>query len=57
MLLQERRAKEKELGALLAEKQEELARLGVEEQSLAKMKQEQDLLIAKLSDASAGAPF
>lgn len=55
--LQERKAREKELTQVLAERQEDLARLQVEEESLKKMKAEQDLLIAKLSDASSGTPF
>uniref|UniRef100_A0A061R2P5 Intraflagellar transport protein 20 n=1 Tax=Tetraselmis sp. GSL018 TaxID=582737 RepID=A0A061R2P5_9CHLO len=49
---EERRRKEKELKALTAERQEELERLTVEYESLVKAKNEQELLIAKLSSSS-----
>lgn len=52
---EESKRKRKELRLLLSEKQEELERLQVEEQSLVKLRQEQELTIAKLSDSGAGA--
>mmetsp|Transcript_8222 Transcript_8222/g.14095 ORF Transcript_8222/g.14095 Transcript_8222/m.14095 type:complete len:135 (+) Transcript_8222:1388-1792(+) len=56
-LEEERRRKQKEQERFLSEKQEELERLLTEEQSLLRVKQEQELLIAKLSDSSSGAAF
>uniref|UniRef100_A0A7S0WRJ2 Intraflagellar transport protein 20 homolog n=1 Tax=Chlamydomonas leiostraca TaxID=1034604 RepID=A0A7S0WRJ2_9CHLO len=56
-LEEERRRKQKEQERLLTEKQEELERLLMEEQSLLKVKQEQELLISKLSDSSSGLAF
>ncbi|KAF5830736.1 intraflagellar transport protein 20 [Dunaliella salina] len=56
-LEEERRRKHKEQERLIGEKQEELERLMTEEQSLMKVKQEQELLISKLSDSSSGAAF
>jgi len=56
-LEEERRRKRKEQERLIGEKQEELERLMTEEQSLIKVKQEQELLISKLSDSSSGAAF
>jgi intraflagellar transport protein 20 len=52
---QERRRKRQELLQLLQEKQEGLDRLLVEEESLRRVRQEQDLMIAKLSDPSGAA--
>jgi intraflagellar transport protein 20 len=54
---QERRRKQKDQERLLAEKQEELERLQMEELSLTKVIGEQTQLIAKLSDSSSGAAF
>lgn len=51
---EESKRRRKELRLLLSEKQEELERLQVEEQSLVKLRQEQELTIAKLSDSGAG---
>mmetsp|Transcript_9309 Transcript_9309/g.10763 ORF Transcript_9309/g.10763 Transcript_9309/m.10763 type:complete len:133 (-) Transcript_9309:310-708(-) len=47
-----RKRKKKEAQALIAEKQEELERMNVQYESLMKVKHEQELLIAKLSDSS-----
>uniref|UniRef100_A0A7S1X5G1 Intraflagellar transport protein 20 n=1 Tax=Tetraselmis chuii TaxID=63592 RepID=A0A7S1X5G1_9CHLO len=49
---EERKRKEKDLKALTAEKQEELERLNIEYESLVKAKNEQELLIGKLSSSS-----
>lgn len=49
-IVQERRRKRQELLQLLQEKQEELDRLLMEEESLQRARQEQELLVAKLSD-------
>ncbi len=57
MPAQERRRKQKDQERLLAERQEELERLQMEELSLSKVMQEQQQLIAKLSDSSSGAAF
>ncbi|KIZ01035.1 intraflagellar transport particle protein 20 [Monoraphidium neglectum] len=54
-LHEERRRKRQELLQLLQEKQEGLDRLLVEEESLRRVRQEQDLMIAKLSDPSGAA--
>lgn len=51
---EEGRRRELELRGLLAERQEELERLQVEEQSLLKLRQEQELMVAQLSDSSVG---
>lgn len=56
-LSEERKRKQKEQEQVLAEKQEELERLLLEEQALIKVKQEQELLIQKLSDSTSGAAF
>mmetsp|Transcript_21710 Transcript_21710/g.47570 ORF Transcript_21710/g.47570 Transcript_21710/m.47570 type:complete len:137 (-) Transcript_21710:23-433(-) len=56
-LEEERRRRDKDQERLLAEKQEELERLLCEEQSLMRVQQEQELLIAKLTDTSAGAAY
>lgn len=53
----ERKRRQKEQARIFAEKQEELERLMMEEQSLNKVKSEQEVLIAKLSDSSTGAAF
>lgn len=56
-LSEERKRKQKEQDRMLAEKQEELERLQMEEQSLIKVKTEQELMIQKLSDSSTGAAY
>uniref|UniRef100_A0A7R9VMR7 Intraflagellar transport particle protein 20 n=1 Tax=Chlamydomonas euryale TaxID=1486919 RepID=A0A7R9VMR7_9CHLO len=56
-LEEERKRRQADQERLVAEKQEELERLMCEEQSLLKVKQEQELLITKLSDSSAGAAY
>ncbi|PNW86521.1 hypothetical protein CHLRE_02g089950v5 [Chlamydomonas reinhardtii] len=56
-LSEERKRKQKEQERMLAEKQEELERLQMEEQSLIKVKGEQELMIQKLSDSSSGAAY
>lgn len=48
---QERRRKRAELLQLLAERQAELDRLAAEEASLLRVRQEQELMLAKLADA------
>jgi intraflagellar transport protein 20 len=53
----ERKRRQKEQARIFEEKQEELERLMMEEQSLNKVKSEQEVLIAKLSDSSTGAAF
>ena len=47
---QERRRKREELLQLLREKQGELDRLQAEEESLQRVRQEQELMLAKLAD-------
>eukprot|EP00798_Chlamydomonas_sp_ICE-L_P013489 gene13489-19347_t len=56
-LEEERRQRLKNAERMLSEKQEELERLQMEEQSLIKVKQEQDMLVSKLSESSSGAAF
>ncbi|KAK3241000.1 hypothetical protein CYMTET_49201 [Cymbomonas tetramitiformis] len=47
-----RKRKKKELQAIVAEKKEEIERLNVQYESLLKVQQEQELLIAKISDSN-----
>lgn len=47
-----RKRKKKELQAMVAEKKEEIERLNVQYESLLKVQQEQELLIAKISDSN-----
>eukprot|EP00878_Enallax_costatus_P015576 GHUV01016316.1.p1 GENE.GHUV01016316.1~~GHUV01016316.1.p1 ORF type:complete len:132 (+),score=56.03 GHUV01016316.1:935-1330(+) len=54
---EERRQKQQELQQLLKEKLQELDRLLVEEQSLQKVRADQESTIAKLTDASTGGAF
>lgn len=56
-LNEERKNKQKQHEQLVSERQEELERLQIEEQSLIKVKQEQELLILKLSESSTGAAY
>ncbi|GLI64165.1 hypothetical protein VaNZ11_007350 [Volvox africanus] len=56
-LSEERKRKQKEQERLLAEKMEELERLQMEEQSLIKVKGDQEILIQKLTDSSSGAAY
>ncbi|KXZ43256.1 hypothetical protein GPECTOR_96g722 [Gonium pectorale] len=56
-LSEERKRKQKEQERMLAEKMEELERLQLEEQSLVKVKGEQEILVQKLSDSSSGAAW
>ncbi|GLC34616.1 hypothetical protein PLESTB_001242000 [Pleodorina starrii] len=56
-LSEERRRKQKEQERMLAEKMEELERLQMEEQSLIKVKGEQEILVQKLTDSSSGAAY
>ncbi|GMH38501.1 hypothetical protein BSKO_06385 [Bryopsis sp. KO-2023] len=51
---EESRRKRADMRLSLSEKQEELERLQVEEMSLMKLKQEQELMMAKLSDSGVG---